>query len=152
MSISSSSIGNSRNSRIQFKHVVGTLFTVLSICVVAAEVHLKLVNLTENLLFDETMTTPGGMVPTNLHDFTQRIPPGWKPMMRDYSFKAYLTRLPLWRRCCDVTEEAAGPLVASRLQGTAYEIAVKLRVVRSGVPHVGDAALALPSVAADAAT
>ena len=99
------------------------------------------------------MAMAGGHgIPTNLQEFTQRIPPGWKPGMREYTFRAFLTRLTLWWRCCDVVEEAAGPLVASRLQGTAFELATKLRVVRHGTVFQGDAALALPAVAADPLT
>ena len=65
--------------------------------------------------------------------------------MKDYSFRQYLTRLTLWWRVCDVDERAAGPLVAARLQGKAYEVATKLRVIRNGNVYTADAALSLPT-------
>ena len=96
------------------------------------------------------MDDRNAVVPTNLQQFTQRIPPGWNPNMKDYPFRLYLIRLTLWWRCCDVNEEAAGPLVASRLSGRAFDVATKLRVERNGVVHVGEAALSLAAQAADA--
>ena len=97
------------------------------------------------------MNAEGSVVPSNLQQFTQRIPPGWNPNIKDYPFRLYLIRLTLWWRCCDVNEEAAGPLVASRLSGRAFDIATKLRVERNGVALVGEAALSLPAQAADPA-
>eukprot|EP00974_Lingulodinium_polyedra_P029604 2852034-Lingulodinium_polyedra.AAC.1 len=84
-----------------------------------------------------------------LYEFTRTLPPGWKPGIRDYSFKTYLTRLDLWWRITEFTEEQAGPMVASRLQGTAYTVAMNLRTARDGIEYIGIAALALPPVAAD---
>ena len=92
------------------------------------------------------------VIPTNLQQFTQRIPPGWNLNMKDNPFRLYLIRLTLWWRCCDVNEEAAGPLVASRLSGRAFDVATKLRVERNGVIHTGEAALSLAAQAADATT
>ena len=52
-------------------------------------------------------------------------------------------RLTLWWRVTDLREEAAGPMVASRLGGLAWELATTLCVVRNGTEIRGDAALAL---------
>ena len=80
-----------------------------------------------------------------LTEFTKFVPPGWAPNLQDYSFKSYLDRLQLWWRCCDdsITESKSGPLVAARLVGKPFRIAIKLRVVRDGQLFVGDAALVL---------
>eukprot|EP00959_Pyramimonas_sp_CCMP1952_P281057 5875137-Pyramimonas_sp.AAC.1 len=63
--------------------------------------------------------------------------------MPDYTFKHFLERLHLWWRITPITEEEAGPLVASRLLDKAFEVAMSLKVTRNGVVISGDAALAL---------
>ena len=86
-----------------------------------------------------------------LEDFTQRVPPGWRPGIQKYSFKRYLQRLNLWWRITDVQLPGAGPLMASRLQGTPFKIATTLKVTRlNGMTYTGEDALSLDAVAADA--
>ena len=92
------------------------------------------------------MAAAGGAdwrLPSTLPEFTRYVPPGWKPGLPDYSYKQFLERLHLWWRIAPVTEEEAGPLVASRLLDKAFEVAMHLKVTRDGTVHSGDAALAL---------
>ena len=83
----------------------------------------------------------------SLDEFTKQVPPGWRPGLQRYSFRRYIQKLTLWWRFADVQEHSAGLLIAARLQGLAFEIAVALRIECDGVVHTGDAALALPAIA-----
>ena len=78
-----------------------------------------------------------------LHEFNRTTPPGWKPGNDAYPFRLFLTRITLWWRITTLTEEEAGPMVASRLQGMPFTIATTLKIERNGITLVGDAALAL---------
>ena len=85
-------------------------------------------------------------LPSTLPEFARYVPPGWKPGLPDYTFKSFLERLHLWWRITPVTDEEAGPLVASRLLDKAFEAAMHMKVVRNGQTYTGDAALALGKV------
>eukprot|EP00959_Pyramimonas_sp_CCMP1952_P301564 6309377-Pyramimonas_sp.AAC.1 len=82
-------------------------------------------------------------LPNTLPEFTRYVPPGWKPGLPEYTFKNFLERLHLWWRITPITDEEAGPLVASRLLDQAFEVAMHMRVDRNGQIYTGDAALAL---------
>ena len=78
-----------------------------------------------------------------LHEFNRTTPPGWKPGNDAYPFRLFITRMMLWWRITTLSEEEAGPMVASRLQGMPFTIATTLKIERHGITLVGDAALAL---------
>ena len=80
----------------------------------------------------------------SLEEFTKQIPPGWRPGISRYSFKKYLQKLRLWWRFADTTEIQAGPLIAARLGGLAFDRAMSLRINRAGTIHVGEDAIAQP--------
>ena len=63
-----------------------------------------------------------------LEEFNPKTPPGWQPGMDSWPFKKYLEKLKMWYRTSEykVGDGIIGPLVALRLKGEAYEIAVKL--------------------------
>ncbi len=58
----------------------------------------------------------------------------------------------LGSRITDLDESAAGPMVASLLQGQPFKLAMGLNGTRQGTTSRGDAALAMPSVPADPMT
>ena len=59
----------------------------------------------------------------SIKNFTPKIPPGWNPYMKDYSFQEYLIQMDYWYQCTDVAVEQMGPLAAGRLSGRAAQIA-----------------------------
>ena len=82
----------------------------------------------------------------SLEEFTKQIPPGWKPNMKNYSFKDYMEKLRLWWSFAEVAETQVGPLVAARLKGQALRLAMAFYIDRDGTRHVGVNALILPAV------
>ncbi len=56
-----------------------------------------------------------------------------------------MTRLKLWGRLTELDEAKAGPAIASRLQGEAFQVALNLRITdQERVQHVAEDALAFP--------
>ena len=87
-----------------------------------------------------------------LEDFSKTIPPGWKPLVRGYTFRKYMQKLRLWWRITDEDrEERIGPLIVSRLKSTPFRQAMSFTIVRDGVTYRGDEAVSLPAVAEDQA-
>ena len=86
-----------------------------------------------------------------LDEFTKSTPPGWRPGVNKYPFRKYQQKLRLWWRQTDVSESQAGPSIAGRLQGSAFQIANRLRASRIDLDtmlrrgFVGDELLAQPS-------
>ena len=86
----------------------------------------------------------------SLEEFTKQIPPGWRPGLRNYTYKQCMEKLRLWMSFCDVRQDKAGPLVAARLGGQAFKKAMTLRVKRQEevggdqVVYVGASAIELP--------
>ena len=93
-------------------------------------------------------TSTGGLP---LDSFTKAVPPGWRPGVAQYPMRRYVQLIRLWWRQTDVTENAAGPAMAGRLRGAAFQIANGLHAMRldlvTGVVRemVGDELLAQPS-------
>ena len=84
-----------------------------------------------------------------LDEFTTNVPPGWRPGIKGYSYRDYSDKLKLWWRIKGTDDDAkAAALVVSRLQGSPYKMAMKLRLVRNGVTYEGDDAICLPATAA----
>ena len=84
---------------------------------------------------------PGNL---KLEEYNSRTPPGWRQGVPRYPYRLYMQKLRLWWRMTDLTEQQAGAAVASRLHGTPFQIAMRLRITREGVEYVGDDALILP--------
>ena len=65
-----------------------------------------------------------------LEEYTNKTPPGWQPGVDAYPFKKFLQKLELWTVMCDyqIGDGRIGPVVAGRLKGDAYDIALKLRI------------------------
>ena len=61
-----------------------------------------------------------------LNQFTQKTPPGWRPGVPRYPLRLYEQLLKLWWRQTDVSEAQSGPLMAGRLRGTAFQLALKI--------------------------
>ena len=80
-----------------------------------------------------------------LEESTRNVPPGWRPYVPSYPWKRYKERLQLWWRFAEVREDQVGALVAARLQGQAFELAMNFKIIRQGVTHVGVEALSLPA-------
>lgn len=88
-----------------------------------------------------------------LMDFNKNVPPGWALGLAWYPISTYIARLQLWYRLTDLDPESIGAMIASRLQGDLFAVAMNLEVVRQtgfdamGNPvletHKGDQALAL---------
>ena len=57
----------------------------------------------------------------SLEEFTRQIPPGWRPGIKRYTFKAYYQKLKLWWRFAEIAEHQAGPIIAARLGGLAFK-------------------------------
>ena len=84
-----------------------------------------------------------------LDEFTTFVPPGWRPGIKGYSFRAYSEKLRLWWRIRAQEDDGkAAALIVSRLQGTPYKMAMALRITRDGIVYDGDNAIVLPAVAA----
>ena len=64
-------------------------------------------------------------IPDRLQEFSKFVPPGWKPGLDDYPFRKFLERLHLWWRITPLSEEEAGPMIASRLIDKPFDIAIK---------------------------
>ena len=65
-----------------------------------------------------------------LQVFTKTLPPGWQAGLADCPFRTFVTRLSIWWRLTDVAEMDAGLLVASRLNGKAFKVALSSRANR----------------------
>ena len=65
-----------------------------------------------------------------LDSFTKSVPPGWKPNQPRYPYRRYRQLLGLWWAQTDATETSAGPIIAGRLQGTAFQFAMSLSQTR----------------------
>ena len=89
-----------------------------------------------------------------LDTFTKSMPPGWRPNVAKYPLRRYSQLLKLWWRQTDLPETAAGPAMAGRLRGTAFQLAMALRGDRLDVVQgvvrmmVGDELLSQASHAA----
>ena len=61
-----------------------------------------------------------------LEEFTSKVPPGWQPGVDSYPFKKFLQKLELWSCSCDcqLGDGKMVPVVAGRLKGDAYDIAL----------------------------
>ena len=59
-----------------------------------------------------------------LQNYSERTPPGWTPYDVHYPFRKYIQLLRLWFRVTTATEESLGPLMAGRLKGAAFQIAL----------------------------
>ena len=81
-----------------------------------------------------------------LEEFTRKIPPGWRPGIKSYPFRRYMEKLRLWWRFAEIREDQVGPLVAARLQGTPFDLAMTFELYRDGVKYTGADALALVNV------
>ena len=62
--------------------------------------------------------------------FTRGTPPGWRPGMSNYPLRRYKQLLGLWWRQTELQEAQVGPVMAGRLRGTAFQIAMAMREQR----------------------
>ena len=67
---------------------------------------------------------------TPLDQFTKSMPPGWRPNVVRYPLRRYIQLLRLWWRQTDLPETSAGPAMAGRLRGTAFQLAMNLSADR----------------------
>ena len=66
-----------------------------------------------------------------LQEYNPHTPPGWKPGLKNYPFRKYIQKMQLWNAIKACTNDQVGPLVAGRLCGSAFQIAMHLRITRS---------------------
>ena len=67
---------------------------------------------------------------TPIDQFSKSMPPGWRPNVARYPLRRYIQLLRLWWRQTDLPETSAGPAMAGRLRGTAFQIAMNLAADR----------------------
>ena len=65
-----------------------------------------------------------------LEVYNKSTPPGWRPGDAKYPLRRYQQLLDLWSRFTDLSPEKRGPAMASRLKGSAFELAIRLRTTR----------------------
>ena len=91
----------------------------------------------------------GGGIP--LDTFNKNTPPGWRPGNAKYPLRRYIQLLRLWWRQTELPEHAAGPAMAGRLRGAAFQLAMKMKMDRLDLAAgnrremEGDELLARPS-------
>lgn len=80
-----------------------------------------------------------------LDAYSKYVAPGWIPGNPAYPFKAYVGKLKS-RITIHPADEAdrRGALITGRLKGLAYKHAMRMRIIRGGVAHVGPDAIILP--------
>ena len=61
-----------------------------------------------------------------LKEFTQTTPPGWHPGDPKYPFRLYDQLLSLWIQQTSITVSNRGPVMAGRLRGLAFQLAMPL--------------------------
>ena len=76
-------------------------------------------------------TTTGAL---GIKQWNQYVPPGWKP--HSYPLREYKNYLSLWAAVTSLEERKIGPAIASRLDGSALQIAIELTVSRTDVHGV----------------
>ena len=84
--------------------------------------------------------TPDGGLP--LESFNRPTPLGWRAGDKRYPLRRYTQLLRLWWRITDLPEVAAGPAMAGRLRGSAFQLAVARRTaqgaaLRGSFPRTG---------------
>ena len=90
-----------------------------------------------------------GKIP-QIHEFTTTTPPGWSPRLIWYTFRMFMMKLKLWWKITTATEAQSGPLIAARLEGRPFDIAMQLSITRTdpqtmqSQTFVGENALELP--------
>ena len=85
-----------------------------------------------------------------LDEYTRQCPPGWRPYVRSYSLITYEEKLRLWMRMTDIPGDCQGSVVVGRLKGSAYRIAMKIRLRRQdGSMLYQDEAVNAPAQAED---
>ena len=73
-----------------------------------------------------------------LDEYTDKIPPGWKPGMESYPLRLYVDKLTLWWKQADVDLTHASVLIVGRLKTGAGKVAMKLRLERKQSDHPPD--------------
>ena len=76
-----------------------------------------------------------------LDQFSKNVPPGWRPGVAKYPLRRYFQIMGLWWRQTEVMPHCAGPAIAGRLRGTAFQFALSLSAERldQETVHVGQA-------------
>ena len=69
-----------------------------------------------------------------LQTFTRSTPPGRRPGQLSYPLRKYKQLIALWWRQTDFQEHQFGPVIAGRLRGTAFQLAMSLTALRF-YPH-----------------
>ena len=88
-----------------------------------------------------------------LDEYTQFVPPGWKPGIKGYSFKNYQEKIDIWMRIKNTDDNSkAAALIISRLQGEPYQTALTFKVQRGENTYVSTAAICLKEQEAVAAS
>ena len=78
-----------------------------------------------------------------LDQFNNNVPPGWRPGMKQYTFRRYIQRMKLWQHVTALNEGQMGPAMAGRLIGRPYDIAMGMQHIdEHGAVLIGDVALA----------
>ena len=85
-----------------------------------------------------------------LEVFTRSTPPGWRPGDARYPLRRYLQLLRLWWHVTDVPEKAAGPAMAARLRGTAFQMAMRITTQRISLDAATGAVTSTPLAGAEA--
>ena len=84
-----------------------------------------------------------------LQEYNPSTPPGWKPGLKNYPFRKYLQKMQLWNTIKACSVDQTGPLVAGRLCGAAFQIAMHLQITRSdGTSLSGADAISCPDISA----
>ena len=88
-----------------------------------------------------------------LQEYNPSTPPGWKPGLKNFPFRKYLQKMQLWNTIKSCNNDQVGPLVAGRLCGAAFQIAMHLRIQRSdGTVLIGPDAVAAPAISSSTHT
>ena len=80
----------------------------------------------------------------------RNTPPGWRPGDQRYPLRRYFQLLRLWWHMTDIPETAAGPAMASRLRGSAFQLALRLQTQRQTLDPNTGGLVTTPLVGAEA--
>ena len=81
-----------------------------------------------------------------LQSFSKSAPPGWRSGLPKYPYRLYIQLLKLWWRQTDITEGAAGPTIAGRYKGTAFQVELKIQRNLASYPEIQKCDIAFDSV------
>ena len=96
------------------------------------------------------MAASGDLRGIPLDEYTRQCPPGWRPYVRNYTLNTYEEKLRLWMRMTDIPADCQGSVIVGRLKGSAYRIAMKIRLRRQdGTMLYQDEAVNAPAEAED---